>query len=170
MKPVDASRCAARDATVRFDLRPTRVPTRPVVDPRELRLLGPRMADNARVVLRCQWVRSGDGRLRLAWQPASPTKSAAGGDCPAVAQHSTITNYGGSIVKADTENLMARFSEALRPLGMPDPPSLAREEGPRRLSASHLNELACAAVRFTTAGLATVVIHLAALKCIFWLG
>jgi hypothetical protein len=72
-------------------------------------------------------------------------------------------------VKADTENLMARFSEALRPLGMSDSPSWAREEAPRRLSASHLNELAWAGARLTIAGLATVVIHLAALKYIFWL-
>jgi len=73
-------------------------------------------------------------------------------------------------VKADTENLMARFSEALRPIGMSDSPSLAREKAPGRSSASHLNELAWTAARLSTAGLTTVVIHLAALKYIFWLG
>jgi hypothetical protein len=52
---------------------------------------------------------------------------------------------------------------------MSDSPSWAREEAPRRLSASHLNELAWAGARLTIAGLATVVIHLAALKYIFWL-
>jgi hypothetical protein len=80
------------------------------------------------------------------------------------------TNYGDSIVNADTEDLMARFSEALQPLGMSDPSNLAPKDRPRRLSASHLNELAWAAARFTTAGLTTIVVHLAALKYIFWLG
>jgi hypothetical protein len=73
-------------------------------------------------------------------------------------------------VKTDTESLMAHFSEALRPIGMSNSQSRAREEGPRRLSASRLNELAWAAARLTTAGLATVVINLAALKYIFRLG
>lgn len=73
-------------------------------------------------------------------------------------------------MNADTENLVARFSEALQPLGMTDSSNLLPRDRLRRLSASHLNELAWAAARFTTAGLTTVVVHLAALRYIFWLG
>jgi hypothetical protein len=73
-------------------------------------------------------------------------------------------------VNANTENLLARFSEALRPLGMPDSSDLPPRDRPRRLSASHLNALAWTAGRFITAALTTIVVHLAALKYIFWLG
>ena len=73
-------------------------------------------------------------------------------------------------MKTDTRDLLARFSEALRPLGMPDSLDLALEERRECSSASQLDELAWSVARFTTAALATVVIHLAALKYIFWLG
>jgi hypothetical protein len=78
-----------------------------------------------------------------------------------------LFNQGTSAMNTDTESL-ARFSEALAPLGMSDSsksPALGERE--RRSPVSRLNDFAWAAARLITATSLTVALYIVALKYVF---
>lgn len=69
----------------------------------------------------------------------------------------------------NTENPMARFAEALAPLGMPDPQSPPGKDCRRPAQMSRLKNFAWGALRLITINSMIVGVHLAALRYMFLL-